>query len=368
MKYIQGCFYFFEYISSLFAFGMKIMKKQINYILFAVCISLASCASVNEFSINIQKPAKITFPTDISTIVVANNSIDQPKDINHKAYRFTQELGRLEISADGLGDLLIETLADNLVESNAFDGVFLSSDLSKSGLSFLGTRHLDASEADSVLKKYDGQLLLTLDRYTAMLSSDVEHIGDGVVRNFYTVDVYADLSMYDELGVRKGAPILYRDTLYWSEYMHGNYYFGDPLPSPEEALQSTMYYVADEVAKSLSPQWIETQRWIYSNASTEMRRASTNIGAEKWEAARNIWSKLYQKESKPKQKSRLASNIALTYELGDDLETALKWAEEAEDLLLLLGQDDEDKQRASYYVEELKARILDFKLLDLQSR
>lgn len=344
------------------------MKKLTNYILFIACFLFASCATVNEFSINVQKPAKVTFPNSVSTMVIANNSIDQPKDINHAAYQYTQEVGKIEIPADGLGNILVEKLADDLVQSNSFDGVFLSTNLPKNDRTFLAAKDLDKTEADSILRKYNGNLLFTLDRYVTMLSADVENIGDGMVRNFYAVKVYADFSIYDKFGAKRNAPIMYSDTLYWSQYSQGQYLFSEPLPTYEEALQGTMAFVADEMAKSLSPQWVESQRWLYSNASTEMRRANVNLNSDKWDEARKIWLELYEKESNLVKKARIASNIALSYELADDLDSALDWVADAKELLdeSKKGEEDEDYLRIVYYKNELENRILDFKLLDLQ--
>lgn len=348
------------------------MKIKIGSIFLLLGVLVSSCASVNEFTINVQKPAQVTFPNSVTRVVVANNSVDQPEDVNHKSYKFTQEIGDIKISAEGLADVITETLADNLYESQAFDSVFVSTKLSEDGLSFLEVRNLDKQQAKSILDEYDGDLLITLDRYIAMLSSDTQNIGDGATSNYYQVNAYMDFSVYGKSGEKQRIPVLYRDTLYWREYVGENYLLSDPLPTYEDALTSTAIYVGNTVGEGLIPQWKEVSRWVYSDATTEMRRAKVNLDSKKWSEARDIWVEKYEKETNLVKKSRLASNISLSYELMDDLSSALDWIEEAEKLLLAAGKkidsEDEDIQRAVFYKNDLKTRILDFKLLDLQDQ
>lgn len=348
------------------------MKIKVGSIFLLLGILVSSCASVNEFTISVEKPARVTFPNPVQRVIIANNTIDQPEEINHKSYKFSKEIGDIKISAEGLGDVLVETLADNLDQSALFDSVFIDTNLSKEGLSFLEIRDLNREQAKTILDENNGDLLITLDRYVAMLSSDMANIGEGAVSNFYEVRAYMDFSIYGRSGEKQKIPIIYRDTLYWREYVEGRYLLSDPLPSFEDALTSTAIYVANSVAQSLLPQWKEVRRWIYSDATTEMRRAKINLDSKKWEEARDIWTARYEKETNLVKKSRLASNISLSYELMDDLPSAHDWIEDAEKLLLTAGKriesQDEDIQRVVFYKEQLETRILDFKLLDLQDQ
>lgn len=348
----------------------EVMKRKINYILFFTSLILTSCATVNEFTINIQKPAKIIFPNETSKIVIANNSAEQPENINHRSYKFTQEVGNIVIPADGLGNLFIESLTDNLAVSGSFTEISIEQDLPKDDLSFLSIRKLEKSTVDSILTKYNSDLLLTLDRYVILLNSDMENVGDGMVRDFYAVQCHIDLSMYDKSGNKRNVPLQVSDTLYWSQYTQGPYFYSEALPSFSEALQGAISYMGEELAQNLVPQWVEAPRWVYSNATTEMRRANVELNSQKWEEARGIWTQIYDNEHNASKKARLASNIALTYELSDNLNLALEWAEKAESIIpeTEKNKESEDFQRIIYYKKELGNRILDFKLLDLQEQ
>lgn len=344
------------------------MKKSYFLIGIVLSIFFVSCASVNDLYINVERPAKISFPNSVSRIVVLNNSAEQPDDINHIQREYAQERGTFSISANGLGDVLVGQLSDELVSSRQFSGVFLSERINSHDRTFLEAYTLSRLEADSILKIYDGDLLFTLDRYVARLSTDVENIGDGLTHSFYVVDVFANFSFYDKDGVRRRASIPYQDTLYWSQYTQGQYLLSDPLPTPEEALDGAIAYVGEQVAKMLYPNWEETHRIIYSDITTDMKRANVYWNSDEWSEARSIWLSLFNEESKPQKKARLASNIALSFEIEDNLDKALEWVEQGETLLVTIKDysTNEDYMRLMSYKSELERRILDFEILDLQ--
>lgn len=57
------------------------------------------------------------------------------------------------------------------------------------------------------------------------------------------------------------------------------------------------------------------------------KEATAYAKANKWTAAKETWLQLYDKKNSSAAQARLANNIAIAFEMQDDLHKALEWAQ-----------------------------------------
>lgn len=341
-------------------------SKNIFYLL--IPFFAISCSTVNTLTISVQRPAEITIPLDIATISVVNNAVDQPADIGHKYFQYKRELGVVEVKADSINSILTGALAQFLDEAQFYSRVSFYPHALRNDQSFLQEKPLEASDVQEICESEGADAVLSLDRFLVLLESDKEHLGGGVETNTLVTRMQAKFSLYTKEGERLMSPLAHTDSLFWQEVVQGDYPLTEPMPSREDALKESAIYMATKMEGSFVPHWEEQNRWFYSGASTQLKQAGLYINSNRWEDALAIWQSLYDTENNSKQKAKLASNIALAYEIGDNLEEALNWINVAQDLLEASQKSNEDKDllRAMAYKKGLEIRANDFLTLDLQ--
>lgn len=115
-------------------------------------------------------------------------------------------------------------------------------------------------------------------------------------------------------------------------------------------------WVADILIDSFIPKW-ETQGRVYHTEYPNSSELEIKfMDAKKWKNATILWEEKFHKERKWKKKVKYASNIALSYENIDDIESALKWINVASSLLPANNKSELAKQ-IKYYQTILITRF-----------
>ena len=58
------------------------MKKVQLLLLVVITGLLSSCAGIKYFTIETHEPAQVTLPTNIHSVLIVNNVVNQPEDIH----------------------------------------------------------------------------------------------------------------------------------------------------------------------------------------------------------------------------------------------------------------------------------------------
>jgi tetratricopeptide (TPR) repeat protein len=105
------------------------------------------------------------------------------------------------------------------------------------------------------------------------------------------------------------------------------------------------------------PHWSTDARWYYKNFSSEWKRATVFAAAKKWEEAAEVWMPLFEKTTQWKRKARLASNLALCYEIKGDFSKALEYAQTSYDLFAKFTDEENTYRKIQQlYLTNLKKR------------
>lgn len=166
------------------------------------------------------------------------------------------------------------------------------------------------------------------------------------------------------------------DSIYWEEAGNETY-VRSHLIAPHEVVQQASDFAGTLLVKRLIPSWETAQRSYVTGGSVNMRDAAVYIREDNWTEAIKLWEREY-KSAKGKKKFYAAYNLALGYEMTDQLRTASEWAEKAREQAYIIDKVEQKKAdgvnasevplylAASLRCTELEKRVEGLTRLDAQ--
>lgn len=138
-----------------------------------------------------------------------------------------------------------------------------------------------------------------------------------------------------------------------------------------------LFEIGRKIAAKISPNWQQIGRIIYQNK--DLKPGNKHFDNKEIEEARKAWSKVYDTSSSEEIKAKAALNMTYTYEVEDNIEEGVKWAEKAltsaiiaekiqrnQDGLLLIDENKELSFFSYVYIVGLQKRQEELILLSKQ--
>lgn len=317
------------------------MRKYLSCIMIAYL--LVSCAYTNYLYIDVRKPASVTFPNNVQNIALINNAT--------------------ETSTDSAEYILIGALGQFIDESNVFAQVDIHD-------SFQSDK-LTKEEMRAICETNNSEAAILLNYFNIFPkkeSTEFRISGTDIYADTLKILIHASFDIYLRERESSSRTINVVDSIFWDEVRTKEESLSDPIPPESEILRETAIYIATKAEKTFTPYWDQQIRWYHVNGTTLMKEADIYAKSNNWDKALENWSILFDSEKNSGKKAKLASNIALAYEMMDDVETAYEWIEKAENLLPNdeNNKKNDDLEKIRLYKSELERRLQDFNLLDLQ--
>lgn len=328
--------------------------------------ALSGCVSYSHFQMEVLRPAALTVPPHIKSVMVVDNSfpildsvaVDITTNVSYVSY--------IPEVVDTASSITIKQLVKELNNRQFFDTVHCISQVFNGKN---GYRHKPISisqlhtKADSL--GVDG--VVVLNDYTYKPSLVFSRISEN---NLFECDqslsyvinwVFIDLT--EKRVIDQFVQI---DTLSWKGVMGGYNYPVIGIPTLSEAIAEMAGYMGFYHADHLAPYWENVSRHYYTFGAGFFPEAEMHLKRNQWAEAEKVWYYIY-KNSKGIRKAHLAHNIALAKESQSQFEDAARWAHHGLELL----QDRSSSQSVrvtaekNYYLELIK-RIDESKKLKLQ--
>ena len=332
-------------------------------------IFFTGCAGIKTLTIQTQEPAQVTLPANIGKLLIVDNVAAQPYDIGHSKKKIGRSKESVSVSTDSLSFIYTEALTQFLDEEGFFDIVMVHDKPMRSDKEYWNEKPITPEEMLELKKSTGADAIVSLDKL--LVASDWS---DLFVQEGYP---YAKISGKISSTIRVYMPTLegqiptvhFIDSLYWEGFdiSDGMAYAEFVVPHAENALKELVVYAADKMTFVLTPHWVTQERWYYTFSSSIPREAEVFASQAKWEEAIAKWDVFYNSTKKKVEKAKAASNIALGYEMMDDIETARDWVLIAEKLF------DEgtpassiERKRISIYKTEIERRLDNSNKLNMQ--
>lgn len=342
------------------------MNKFITVSIILSCLLLASCKVINVVSIDHMLPADICFPPEVKSVAIVNNTPQgEEKPIPYKENeRSRVTLGTIGV-LDGNAKLAAEELANNVAEGNYFDRVLICDSALRAGDHFSRETKLSQEEVKELTGSLGADMLLSLERVKIYFKRNMVYPVDYPIAQealdatlSTLVRVYLPNRSEPLLGLND------QDSIFWV----GSWNISD------EIVDEASSFAAKLPVKHILPTWKTVNRYYYASGSVEMRDAAVCVREQSWDEAYELWQRAYQQKSE-KMRMRAAFNIALYFELKDELENAKEWLERAKDIeekKLPKSEDGkvlestEDFALIALYWNDLSERITNMQKLNLQ--
>lgn len=338
------------------------MKINKLFILLAIsAFVLSGCVGMKTMTIQTHEPAQVTLPKDVKKILIVDNAVSQPYDVGHSK----KSLGRSQpenttVTTDSLSIIFTEALTQFLEEEEFYDVVMLHDKPLRTDQEYWKEEPIAPSKMQELKKQTGADAIVSLDKL--LVTSDWK---DNFVQEGYP---YATLSGKIALTMRVYMPTLegkiptvhFTDSLYWEGFdiSDGRAYAEFVIPHAEIALKDLTIYAADKMTYVLTPHWMDQERWYYTLSSSMAREAQSFAEQAKWSEAVSKWESFYNSSKKKIDKAKAASNIALGYEMLDDMQTAHEWITRAQELFNESTTTESlERRRVSVYKSEIERRL-----------
>ena len=319
-----------------------------------------SCSSVKVIEIETYNPAAITFSPEIKSVMIVNNSAQQPSGVGHSFVKNMISDSLISVSADSTAYNFCLSLGKAIAESPLFHDVRICEDTLRRDSLFFEVRPFKAFEVDSLCNEYGVDALISLDKFFFTSIFHENNLSKYYSEKVISVDLVGEMRVLWP-GLKEVFCIPFVDSLSW--YVEGRNFFGDYLevssmPDTQIAMQQLSESTGYNMRVNFVPYWSEDRRWFYKNFSSDWKQGTAYAVAEKWKEAAEVWEPLYAKTKNWKQRAKLASNIALCNEITGDFEKAVNYAELSYSLYKEFAEEGSPFTiLQSIYLEAVKKRL-----------
>lgn len=321
---------------------------------FAVLSVLLSCtAKKSMITFEILKPSSITYPANVQTIAYLDRSpqtFDSFVNIDTRALNDTQFYK--------LDALIASSILLGFMEGKNQSSMFYMEDIT-----YLRERRYDtldrdvpltSKRVDEICEIFGFDALITQDYYFAAFNISYYYNEDGLREKLYELHQNVKWTVNIAGQTKPLDSYVYNDTLYFANQ--------DKLPklkypSNLEMLLEGFKVVGQSFGIRNVPVWNEVFRIVFTGKNEELRKAGKYTDTGDWESAMKIWEQNLSSENK-KLAAKCTHNLAIYYELGDDISQALDYAKKANDLW--------SSPQIETYMKELNIRRLNRITLEKQ--
>lgn len=338
------------------------MKKIIPYlIVMAAVLFLGSCAGIKYLTVETREPAQVALPSHVLSLAVVNNVVQQPNDIGHE----TQLIGRSDTerskaSSDSIAVYYTEALTQFLNEEDYFQNVIFYPEPLRSDADFFQEQPVTPEQMNLIRTTTGADAVISLDKLILQTEKKDMFRQQGYTYSELTGKIHSILRVYMPTSEVKIPAVQYTDSIRWEGMNIRNIPVYDDimLPTREEAMKLLAVRAAEKMTQVFAPHWEMQDRWYYTLPHTLMREGETFAKGAEWDRAIEKWESFYQSRSNKTEKAKAANNIALAWEMLDNMTQALEWAKTSFDLFYQSTPSNSlDRRRSLLYKNELERRV-----------
>ncbi|MDR0231778.1 MAG: tetratricopeptide repeat protein [Dysgonamonadaceae bacterium] len=348
----------------------KIYRFVCQLILVVLISVFSSCKTTHNFAIEIREPAKITFPADVAKVVVINNAAaPETGDFGAEYYFNNKEISAPStINFDSAIWVSVSALAKGIYDEKFFSETMAYLEPVRTDNANMEIQPIPKDIKQTIYDTTDADAIISIDRCLFRYSQKVNQPAVGYYTFVNTkTDVNITYSVYLRDREKPLTSFSLQDSLLFSSQIIGDSAFlYDILPNT--LIEEMAAYIGEKVVPYFTPSWKGVERNLYTSLEARMKESLAYAKANKWTAAKEIWLQLYDKKNNSTEQARLANNIAVAFEIQDDLHKALEWAQKAE---MLFKKDNAAKNQKemnliTIYISSLTERINNDSLLNMQ--
>ncbi len=291
-----------------------------------ILATITSCTVYKDFPIDVYQPGEIAIPPDAENVAVVYRNFKYNGDTLQHYYKDDYQLRKVKKDPQNLDSILVNIcvneLAKNLKENNTFTNIHIFPDLFKPHMaSKLPALNSDVVEKVTETTRTD--LLISLETYSyfySEYSSTPENPSKS--NEVITAAVWAVYNPYTQKLLERKTMI---DTIFWNNYDDsGNYQRKGKLPPRITALKIASQMAGESYSKRFFASWQTVTRMYSIPPLPDFAAAEECVNKGEWDDAILLW-KRYASDDNGRMAINARYNLALAYEMKDDIDSAQKW-------------------------------------------
>lgn len=336
--------------------------KQNTFWFLALVLVLSSCTVYKEYTIDVYKPGKVAIPQDVQNIALVYRNFKYKNDTLQHFYRHDSQLKKAIRDPKNLDSILVHFCLNELalnLKKNQFERIHIFPELF--------TRHsgtklppINFKVIDKLTTETNTDLVISLETYSYFYSEFSADRNTPNPREVITANVWA---VYDPSANKLIERKTMIDTLYWNTYdENGTSVKNNKLPPRTTALKIASQMAGENYSKRFFASWETVGRMYSMPPPSDFETAEKHLLNGDWDSAISVW-KPYADEDNGKLAIHARYNLALAYEMKDDMEAAMQWLNGAKKLASDY-RSKEDLKAIEAYHKVLVQRIKDVQRLN----
>ena len=298
-------------------------------LLFISALSVAllqGCTVYQEYPIEVYKPGETNIPSSARNVALIYRNFKYDSDTLQHFYKKNSRLVKEKNDPQNMDSLLVQAnlnnLATQLKQNNTFDNVHIFPYNSFERHSGDHLAALPPELTQKITAATTSDLLISLETFSYFFSTWQEASGSPKNNEVITIAVWGiyDAGQADPLERKTMI-----DTIYWNGYdEQGNTIRGYHPPPRLEALKIASALAGENYGKRFHASWETVSRMYSIPPLPDFSEAAYYFEEGNLDRAIALWKK-YADENNGKLSINARYNLALAYEMKDDIETAEKW-------------------------------------------
>lgn len=345
---------------------MKAFKLKITLLIFGT-IFFSSCTKLLFTSLDVLRPAKVTFNSNANNVLLVNNTVIQPSNIGHTTQLVNEKIKSEKINTDSLAIFALGALKEDLESKNFFNSIQLSPNFLNTSTDFGSINYLGNETINELCKMQGADVVISLDRIK--VKDDITEFSIAETGSYLsTLEVKYESSWSIHYPNKpEFNAIQFKDTIYWESESYFRNKGIKELPNRADALIDGALYVGQKTVNRLVPYWEKVDRYFFHPNKKLFRQAMDSVYVKNWESAIATWKLALNKSKSNWIKAQAANNIAIAYEIDGNVEKALEYATHSYYYIDELSFVDYNSFiRISEYINDLTQRKKDIVLLKSQ--
>jgi tetratricopeptide (TPR) repeat protein len=338
---------------------MKTLKLKIIILAFGT-VFLSSCTKLLYTSLDVLRPAKVAFNSDVNNVLIINNTVPQPADIGHTTLFAFEEPKKETYNTDSLSIFCLGALKEDIESKNFFASVQLSPNSINTITDFGSANYLSDETVQALCNSTQSDAIISLDKIK--VKDEITEVFDALT-NSYVSTLELNFESFWSLHYPNKAEFYamqFKDTVYWEAESNFRKKGIKDLPKREDALVDGALYVGQNTVNRLVPYWDKVDRYFFNPNKKFFKQAMDSVYVKNWNSAISTWQTAMNQSKSNWTKAQAANNIAIAYEITGNIDKALEYASQAYyNLQELSFADYNSFVRIADYVTELIQRRKD---------
>lgn len=338
---------------------MKIIRFPFYQLIIAVtAVLLSSCTTMLYTSIDVLRPATVTFPLEVEDVVIVNNTLPQPHELGHITELFGEHPKKHIIDTDSLPLFHIASLAQAMTAKEFFQSVKVQTISTNKGDLFFNPSPPSDSTINILKQAHQSKAIISLNRIMVN-----DHVAEMYNQESGTFTAYIEAKYEMQWSIHfpelnKTFPLMINDTVYWESESQVRLQALKGLPVRRDALIDGAIITGERSLNRFIPYWEKEDRYFFNSNNKMLKAGIDSVYVRNWGAAIKQWNELLEKSKNKQLKAKVAYNIAVAYEIMGEYENALGFATEANDNILEAAIVDVNTfVTVNQYYERLRTRI-----------